>query len=314
MTGTLLTVGETMALLTTPRIGRLRNAHALNVGIAGAESNVAIGFQRLGGTATWVGRTGDDELGAKVEATIRGTGVQTIALVDARHPTGLMLKERRSANVSHVLYYRRGSAGSRLQPEDVDEALVARAAVVHLTGITAALSESARDTVHATIAAARRHGAVVSFDFNYRSAQWSAADAAPVLRDLASKADVLFCTVEEAQLVVDGSNPTELAARLGALGPREVIVKLGEHGSVLWAERQLTTPAIPAPVVDTVGAGDAFAAGYLFELTRGAPIEERLRTATRTGAYAVTVDGDWEGAPTYEELGDLDRVGDPVRR
>ena len=128
MTGPLLAVGETMALLTTAEVGRLRHASSLTLGVAGAESNVAIGARRLGCPAAWVGRVGDDELGELVVSRIRAEGVDVGGVVrDPGAPTSLMLKERRTATMVRVVYYRRGGPGSRLEPGDLDPAQVAAA-------------------------------------------------------------------------------------------------------------------------------------------------------------------------------------------
>ena len=311
----LVTVGETMARLSTPYVGRLRHVRSLDLGIAGAESNVAIGFARLGGDASWTGRVGEDEFGALVESTIRGQGVRTRAVHDRDAPTGLMLKEHRSADLSNVVYYRDRSAGSRLAPDDLDEAAIASADVVHLTGITAALSTTALEAVHCAAAAARSRGTALSFDLNYRAALWSPADASKTLRQLVETADIVFATEDEARLIVDGADTAELARALAALGPVEVVIKRAERGSTAVIDDELLeSAAVPVTAIDPVGAGDAFAAGYLYERTKGADPERRLVTASRAGAYAVTVDGDWEGSPTYDELAALAAGGGTVMR
>jgi 2-dehydro-3-deoxygluconokinase len=314
-TGGLVTLGETMVLLWPPEAGPLRHAPALRLGVAGAESNVAIGAVRLGVPATWLGRVGDDEFGRLVTMTLRGQGVLTTAVVDPDARTGLMVKERRTARATRVLYYRAGSAGSRLCPDDLDPAAIAGAAVLHVTGITPALSSSAREAVFAAVEEARAAGVSVSVDLNYRSALWSPAEAAPVLRDLVRSADVVMATEEEARLVVEGADPGALVAALAALGPGQVLVKQGSGGSLSGIDGELhRVPARSVDVVDPVGAGDAFGAGYLSALCRGLPARERLDLATAAGAFAVTVPGDWEGLPSLAELALLDVHEDVVVR
>src|SRR6478752_6967275 len=134
-----VTIGETMALLTAPSGRQLRSGSCLPVGIGGAESNVAIGLARLGVPATWISRIGDDAFGALVTREIRGEGVRVIAHRDPHAPTGLMVKEHRGGTPWRVRYYRAGSAASRLTPADIDDTAVADADVLHLTGITPAL-------------------------------------------------------------------------------------------------------------------------------------------------------------------------------
>jgi 2-dehydro-3-deoxygluconokinase len=296
-----------MALLWPPEVGPLRHAPALRLGIAGAESNLAVGVVRLGVPATWLGRVGDDEFGRLVTMTLRGQGVRTAAVVDPSAATGLMVKERRTPRSVRVSYYRSGSAGSRLTPEDVDPAVVADAGVLHVTGITPALSSTARDAVFAAVDIARTAGVLVSVDLNYRSALWSPDTAGPVLRDLVRRADVLLATEEEARLVVDGADDAALVDQLVRLGPRHVLLKQGAAGSLSSIDGRIhRAPARRVDVVDAVGAGDAFGAGYLCGLCRELAVEERLDLATAAGAFAVTVPGDWEGLPSTADLSLLD--------
>lgn len=296
-----------MALLWPPEVGPLRHAPALRLGIAGAESNLAVGVVRLGVPATWLGRVGDDEFGRLVTMALRGQGVRTAVAVDSSAATGLMVKERRTARAVRVLYYRSGSAGSRLTPEDVDPAVVADAGVLHVTGITPALSSTAREAVFAAVDIARTAGVPVSVDLNYRSALWSPDTAGPVLRELVRRADVLLATEEEARLVVDGADDAALVDELVRLGPRHVLLKQGAAGSLSSIDGRIhRTPARRVDVVDPVGAGDAFGAGYLSGLCRGLAVEERLDVASAAGAFAVTVPGDWEGLPSTADLSLLD--------
>jgi 2-dehydro-3-deoxygluconokinase len=302
--GPLLAVGETMALLTTPEVGRLRHASSLTLGVAGAESNVAIGARRLGCPAAWVGRVGDDELGELVVSAIRAEGVDVGGVVrDPGAATSLMLKERRTATMVRVLYYRRHGPRSRLQPADLDPERVAAAGVLHVTGITPALGDSARATVEHAVEVARAAGVPVSFDVNYRSALWPPDLAAVVCRDLAARADLVFASDDEAELLGLHGEPADLARRLADLGSGHAVVKLGERGAVAAVDgRVQVVDPVPVRAVDPVGAGDAFVAGYLAETLAGRPVPERLATAAACGAFAVTVPGDWEGLPTRDEL------------
>jgi 2-dehydro-3-deoxygluconokinase len=297
----LFTFGETMGLVAADGIGPLEYARSFSFGIGGAESNVAIGVARLGAEVTWLGRVGPDATGDLIARRLRAEHVHTLAIRDEAY-TGLMVKYRRSAEYMHVDYHRAGSAGSRLIPTDLPAGL-AGATILHITGITPALSDSARATVFHAVETARAAGVTVSVDVNYRAKLWSRFDAAPVLRDLVARADLVFAGPEEAALFV-GSGPA--VDGLASLGPAEVVVKDGPRGcTALLDGSRFTLPALPVQVVDPVGAGDAFVAGYLAERLAGAGPEQRLRTAIATGAYAVTVPGDCEGLPTRTELATL---------
>jgi 2-dehydro-3-deoxygluconokinase len=309
MSGGLFTFGETMGLIAADGIGPLAHARSFGFGIGGAESNVAVGVARLGGQATWLGRVGPDSTGDLIVARLAAAGVRTLALRDEAF-TGLMVRFRRSAAFTHVDYHRAGSAGSRLTPADIPSAEITGARILHVTGITPALSESARAAVFQSIETAKAAGVTVSVDVNYRSKLWSRFDAAPVLRDLVARADVAFAGPDEAALFVD---PSDALREMAALGPAEVVIKDGARGcEALIDGSRFAVPATPVTVIDPVGAGDAFVAGYLTERMAGAAPDARLRTAIAAGAFAVTVPGDCEGLPDRAELAAL--TGDDLRR
>ena len=311
-----VTLGETMALVRTTEIGSLRHANAMAFGIGGAESNVAIGLARLGVAVSWLGRVGDDSLGERVAREIRGDGVQVHAVIDAEARTGLMVKERPSASSTAVHYYRAGSAGSRLRPEDLPDGWIERASLLHITGITPLLSDTARDAVHAAIDRARASGAIVTFDINYRSALASPEAAGPVLRELAERSDIVFGGEEEFAILYPETSVAVAAARLRDAGCATTVVKLGPAGAaVITADTLVEAGGFPIEPVDTVGAGDAFVSGYLSALLEGLDVDATLHRANACGAMACLVPGDWEAAPTRRELERFaDRDSDPVRR
>ncbi|TML27576.1 MAG: sugar kinase [Actinobacteria bacterium] len=269
-----VTLGETMALLSTPEIGLLRHANTMRVSVGGAESNLAIGLARLGKRVSWIGRVGDDEFGALVRRTLAAEGVDGRVRVDPGAPTGLMVKYRRTGTTTQVLYYRKGSAGSRLEPTDLDRDLI--------------------------------HGARVKL--------WSAEEAGRALAILVAHADVVFATEPEARLLVSGETPAELGLALAGFGPKQVVIKRGARGAVaVIGGEVLVVPAHEVIEVDPVGAGDAFAAGYLSTLLDGGDPAGCLATGALAGAYTVTVPGDWEGLPFPADL-ELLQAADGVVR
>ena len=321
----ILTMGESLGLLRAHGIGTLEHLASMDVAIGGAEGNVAIGLARLGTPATWVGVVGDDGLGQRVVRELRGQGVRVIARVNPAAPTAVMLKENPTAGLTRVTYFRSAGAGRTLEPSDVEalerEGELAGIQLVHVTGITPALSESAAAAVRALVDAAHRHGIPVSFDVNHRSRLWTDRDPVPVYRDLVASSDIVFAGEDEAALVVGGTDGTrvysddDLISGLAALGPREVVLKRGAAGATARDDDQtLAVPAVPVSVVDSVGAGDAFVAGYLAERVAGEPLAVRLYTAVRAGAFACTGSGDWESAPRRRDLELLGASGDPVIR
>ncbi|GAA3639226.1 sugar kinase [Microbacterium awajiense] len=311
-----VTLGETMALLHSLQPGRLDLASLLGVSVGGAESNTAIGLSRLGVATRWIGRVGADAFGERVLRTLRAESVDVVGVVDPGASTGLMVKERRSSTQTSVTYYRSGSAGSRLTPTDLPAGVIESARVLHVTGITPALSPSARDTVDHALRRARDAGVKVALDVNHRSRLWDASTARPVYRELVEASDIVFAGVDEAALLLDTdeSDPHALAEMLTRLGPSEAIIKSGSEGADAVCDgRRLHVDALAVDVVDTVGAGDAFVAGYLAERLAGAETEICLRTAAAAGAFACTSPGDWESLPTRSDLLSLTAL-DPVSR
>lgn len=305
-----VTVGETMAALRAT--GPVRLGAAMQLSVAGAEANVAIGLARLGHRAAWVGRVGDDEFGALVLRTLRAEQVDVShAQVDADgRPTGLLAREDRIADLVKVAYYRAGSAGSTLRAADVLPALNPGVRILHLTGITPALSPSAAEAVHTAARRAAEIGITVCLDVNYRARLWPPAEARKALLPLARMADVLVASADELHLVseVPALPEHEAIAALLAQGRSEVVITRGGDGaSTTTARGTVSALARNVAVVDVVGAGDAFVAGYLSGLLDGIDVEDRLYRATATGAFAVTTRGDWEGLPTRRDLALLDQ-------
>lgn len=312
----MVTIGETLGLFARARPGVLRSGAAFEFRIAGAESNVAIGLTRLGVSAGWVGRVGGDPLGAEILRALRGERVEVYAPTDESRPTGLMIKDRRTPTHQSVSYYRSGSAGAALRPSDLPYDVLAGAELVHTTGITLAISSSAAAAAEDAMTAGRAAEGRISLDVNYRSRLWSPGEARRHISRLLPEVDVLFASADEAGLVLgeDHVDPMIAARRLQATGPAEVLIKLGDQGAVAVAgEDSATAAAVRVPVVDTVGAGDAFVAGYLAGRVWSKPLEERLTLACAAGAFACTSEGDWEGAADPDDL-DLLRSSEPVRR
>jgi 2-dehydro-3-deoxygluconokinase len=312
----LVTAGETMGLLVQNAPGSARNGEPMTFGMGGSESNVAIGVRRLGVPATWIGRVGADPPGDLILRELRAEQVQTITVTDPA-PTGLMVRWRPSGAHARVTYYRRHSAGSHLAADDIPAELIRGAAVLHVTGITLALGPGPAAAVAHAVAVARDAGVTVSFDLNYRWALWPGHEAAPALEAAVRSADVIFAGEHEAEIVTETADPLAAALALEAMTPGgqgQVVIKRGPEGCLARISgATIEQPAPAVPVLDTVGAGDAFVAGYLAELMGDAEPAVRLATAVAAGAFAVTVSGDWEGMPDRKSLALLE-AKEPVVR
>lgn len=298
---TVVTTGETMVLLVPPRPGRLRHQTTLELRIGGAESNVAIALARLGISAGWVGWVGEDELGELVLSRLRAEGIDlSFARKVAQGFTGIYVREMTPTG-PRVYYYRKGSAASLLHPGAFDPSYLEGAYFLHLTGITPALSSSARAYTLWALEEAKRLGVRTSLDVNYRSKLWPPESMKVFLRETIALTDVVFASEEE--LAVLFGSEREGLSLLAQWGAREILVKRGSRGALAWVAGEVwESPAFFCQEVDPVGAGDAFAAGYLAAALWGLPLEERLRIANAMGAWAVSAWGDYEGLPSREEL------------
>ncbi|WP_315904040.1 sugar kinase [Streptomyces fulvoviolaceus] len=305
-TADVVCIGETMAVLSPWDTRPLAHQSALALAVGGAESNVACALVALGHSAAWLGRVGDDPLGRRVldDLTARGVDVSTVE-TDAVRPTGVYFKDP-GPDGTGTYYYRRDSAAAAMDPGLASLPLLHRARVLHLSGITAALSDSCADLVTHIVARRAVPGPVISFDVNYRPTLWRhrPADAGPVLRELARCADVVFVGRDEAENLWGTRTAQEVR---GLLGPGPVlVVKDAGHGATAYgADGEETFVPTPATrVVERVGAGDAFAAGYLAALLEGRTRANGLRLGHLMAAATL---GTGEDVPTVLTRDTLDR-------
>lgn len=311
-----LTLGETMGLVVTPVGEPLHLASSARLRTAGAESTVAIGLSRLGVATCWAGVVGADGFGQRILRDLHAEGVSTDHVRIAEHaPTGVMFREPRTPDLTRVSYHRAGSAGSLLGPADVDAAFDGfQPTVVHLTGITPALSESAEAAVRRAVERATIDGAEVSLDVNHRATLPGRSRAAKVIGDLLPSVDVLFVGDDELHVLTDTRDPEQAAAEMADHGIPEVIVKRGRHGALARCRGvRHTVAAQPVTPVDLVGAGDGFVAGYLAARGEGLADADRLSWGTVAAAFTVGSMGDWEGLPSRAELEAFDASGSTLR-
>ena len=300
-----VTIGETMVALVAEDAGPLRYASRFQRRAAGAESNVAIRLARLGVSAGWVSRVGDDELGRYVCAAVRGEDVDVSHVeLDPDRPTGIMIKELRPVGKSRVLYYRSGSAASALSPQTLPTTYLQQARHPHLTGITPALSPSCADAALTAARTVAEAGGTVSFDVNLRS-QLGVNDPLAVFGPFIDLARILFLGADEAEQLFRTHDTQDIERELTPLGVPTIILKLGANGARAYTaaeDRWIDAPGYKVPVVDEVGAGDAFAAAYLAATFRGIPVGDALRIANAPCALATTVPADVEGLAGWGEL------------
>lgn len=257
-------------------------------GFGGDTLNVAMAAARLGSRAAYVTRLGDDIFADELRVLMQREAIDTSAVVkDRGAPTGLYFVTH--GPTGHVFTYRRaGSAASRMRPEDLDPALIASARFLHASGISQAISDSAAETVAAAIAMARRAGARVSYDTNFRPRLWAAEKARPVIEATAAWADILKTSTEDAEALFGLRNPAEIGRRVLGLGAGSVVITLGKDGVALATRDGLEhLPACKVAAVDATGAGDAFTGALLAELARGEALVAAARFANAAAGLAT---------------------------
>jgi 2-dehydro-3-deoxygluconokinase len=295
-----VTLGECMGVLYPPDPVALDDARTLLWDIGGAEANMSIALARLGHTARFISRVGDDPFGRKVRAVLDAEGVDTSALAtDPEASTGIFFREWLADGARRVYYYRAGSAASRLAPEDLRPELFAGARVVHLTGITPALSASCAAACLRAAELAKAAGALLSLDPNYRPRLWGPEAFRAALLPLMRQTDILLMGHEDARAALGVEDEDAMLAAGAALGARVVVLKRAERGAMALVEGQrYTAPAEPVErAIDPVGAGDGFDAGFLAGWLRGWGTEESLRLGAKVGAASVQALGDYAGYP-----------------
>ncbi|MBN9609997.1 MAG: hypothetical protein BGO26_04435 [Actinobacteria bacterium 69-20] len=296
-----LCVGEAMVAF-APVVGSLRTSDETRMFVAGAESNVAGALAHLGRRVEWFGRVGDDPFGARVLDSLRARGVDTARVViDETRPTGIYFKDRMGA-ASTMYYYRAGSAASGMEPSDASLLALGERRLIHLTGITPALSPGCDALVERILA--QSGDAHVSFDVNFRAKLWPADVAGPRIRDLARLANIVITGRDEAHTLWGTETPQDVRELFPDVAT--IVVKDSDIGATEFrGGREVFVPALHAEVVEPIGAGDAFAAGYLAGRLEGRDAEFSLRLGHVLAAHALSDISDSPALPSVAALHEL---------
>lgn len=318
MTLDVFTFGEAMIRLSTPAGNSLETAPAFEAHTAGAEANVASALARLDRSVAWASRLPDSALGRRVLSDLRAAGVDCSNVsLDSQARMGTYFVDIQAPpRATSVIYDRSASAVCRFGVDDVDWDLVAQARVVHLTGITPALSQSLREAIDALAATVDASDALLSFDVNYRAKLWSPDEAAETISPLLQLADIVVCGKDDARdvLGIDGA-PAEVAARLAEDFSSEFVVVTGGAEGAWWSSSGDFgfVPSVPVAVIDRLGAGDAFTAGLIDGLLDG-EFADGVARGTALAAVALTTRGDQVQITREEMLAMVDGFDRDVDR
>src|SRR5262245_8578428 len=295
----LVALGEVMVRLAAPPPYRLEQTSTLEVQVGGAEANVAAACARLGlSTALISALPADHVWGDRTVRQLTGQGVDCAGVI--RRPASRMgiyfLEYGAAPRPVRVLYDRRDSALSRLTPDEVDWSLVRAARLLHLSGITPALGQNLRAVVHRAIDEAAGAGVAVAFDVNYRSRLWSPKEARACFAEVFPRLDYLFVGSDDVETVFELSGaPEAMLQGLAAIAPKATIaLTLGEAGSAVLAEGAVVRPSrrYAVEVVDRLGAGDGYAAGFLWARLSGRGIQAATDAAAALASLKCTIWGD----------------------
>jgi 2-dehydro-3-deoxygluconokinase len=282
-------------------------------GHGGDTSNAAIAAVRSGASAGYITAIGRDGPGDALMALWRQEGVDTgtVQRTDAA-PTGIYLVTHDERG-HHASFYRAGSAASRMQPADVPEAAIRAARVLHLSGISQAISDSACDAAFQAMEVARGAGVAISYDTNWRRALWPAPRAAAIIHASLAMADFGFPSLEDAQALTGLDDPDAIADFHLRLGCRLILLKCGGRGALVATpgRRERIVPHAVA-AVDAIGAGDTFAGAFLARHLAGEEPFAAARYANAAAALTTTGYGAVAPIPRRAEVEALLRAAEPA--
>lgn len=300
-----ISIGDGMITFDPISEGPLRFVNQFQRKIGGAELNVLIGCARLGMKAGWVSRLGNDEFGKHIFNMVRGEGVDVseVQLLE-EYPTSLNFKEIQANGNTRTFYYRHKSPTEQLFVEHISDDYLKQAKILHVTGVFPSILEKNRTLILEVMKRAKALGVKVSLDPNIRLKLWSKAEAKETLLRYFSYADYILAGLDELEILFGTNDLNVLAKVLGEYTFEQCVIKDGAQGAYYLKDGQfIHIPGFTvSKVVDTVGAGDGFGAGFLYSIIQGYQIERALHFAHAVGAMVVQVKGDNEGLPLLEDV------------
>lgn len=301
----ILALGEPMVEFAGEQPGRLGTARTFRLGFGGDTSNFIVTAARLGWTTGYITRVGGDEFGRALRDLWCAEGVDVSrVVVEPDGFTGIYFITFRTEGGHDFTYQRTGSAASHMTPSDLDAVYLRSARVFHASGISQAISESCRATVEAAIAMAKAGGGAFSYDLNIRPQLWPPPMARAVVEATIPRADIVFLSTEDAIHLYGDEAADAIIARILAKGPGVVVMKQGAAGCEIASAEgsRIRVPGFAVKTVDTTGAGDAFAAAFVAEWLRDAPLEQAGRFANAVGALTTTGLGAVAPIPTRPQV------------
>ena len=300
-----ITIGDAMIAMCPEKKGPIIFSNTFERKMGGAELNVAIGCARLGLNVGWISRLGMDDFGKYILKTARGEGIDVsqVELVEG-YGTSVYFREVLADGASRSFYYRDNSPTETLNIKDIDEEYFKESKILHITGVLPSINEHNRGLILETIEVAKKHNLTISFDPNIRLKMWTKEEARTFINKILPNVDILLVGDEEIEVLLGHSDINKGIREFQNYGIKTVIVKRGAKGAIgSDGNNTYEVDGIkPRALVDTVGAGDGFAAGFLTSTIKGKSLEESIQFANAVGSIVVGVEGDNEGLPYYDDV------------
>lgn len=300
-----ITIGDAMVAMCPKEKGPILFCNTFERKIGGAELNVAIGCARLGLKSGWISRLGQDDFGKHILKTVRGEGIDTsqIELVEG-YQTSVYFREVMANGDSRSFYYREKSPTSTMIAESLDENYFRNSKVLHITGVFPSINDNNKEILLKAVELAKKNNLLISFDPNIRLKMWTKSQAREFINKFLSEVDILLVGDEEISILIDEEDTNEAIKKFHDMGIDKVVVKRGAKGAIGSDGSNIYDVAAikPKALIDTVGAGDGFAAGFLSAYLKGDSFEESIEFANAVGSLVVGIEGDNEGLPYYEDV------------
>ncbi|WP_394903022.1 sugar kinase [Clostridium butyricum] len=300
-----ITIGDAMVAMCPKEKGPILFCNTFERKVGGAELNVAIGCARLGLKSGWISRLGQDDFGKHILKTVRGEGIDTsqIELVEG-YQTSVYFREVMANGDSRSFYYREKSPTSTMTAESLDENYFRNSKVLHITGVFPSINDNNKEILLKAVELAKKNNLLISFDPNIRLKMWTKSQAREFINKFLSEVDILLVGDEEISILIDEEDTNEAIKKFHDMGIDKVVVKRGAKGAIGSDGSNIYDVAAikPKALIDTVGAGDGFAAGFLSAYLKGDSFEESIEFANAVGSLVVGIEGDNEGLPYYEDV------------
>ena len=301
-----LLIGEPMELLLAKTEGRLCDVTDFEASVTGAELNVAVGVSRLGLTARYMTRLGSDPRAERIREFMKKNGISDdLIITDPNHQTGCMMKSKAKPGEHEIYYYRQKTAASFICEEDINALDLSDIRAVHITGIFPAISETATKAARRLIERAQQEHITVVFDPNHRGILWTEDKATlELLNDIAARADVFLPNLNEAEKLCGLSDPEQIADHYLALGTKKIVITMGKRGAFYKSavESGVVPTFMADEIINTLGAGDGFAAGLISGICDEIPLGEAVIRANAVGSMQLNCDSEHAGLPTMAQL------------